>query len=209
MTTRNSGSSAFMLLLLSLTILSACGKKESNASSDTTAAAAMPAGGLTEQESKNAAMCAEYVEKVFVQGDTAWLRAHTSPNFTEHNPFPGQEPGVDGMIKGLLEWKTAFSDMKISIDGLLVRGDTVVMRSTFTGTNTGPFMGAPATNKSVKCEGIDWVIIKDGMQTDHWGQFDVMGMMQQLGMMQPMGGPPPTSEAPAPAGDNAKKDTAG
>lgn len=210
MTTRSLRKSALTLVLLPLLIITSCGKKESGSGTDSTTSSAMPAGGgLTEQEMKNAAMCTEYVEKVFVQGDTAWLRAHTSPNFTEHNPFPGQEPGVDGLIKGLQEWKAAFSDMKITIDGLVVRGDTIVMRSTFTGTNSGPFMGAPATNKPVKVEGIDWVIVKDGMQTDHWGQFDVMGMMQQLGMMPPMSGAPPASggDTKTPAGE-MKKDTA-
>lgn len=212
MTTHSLRASALMLTLFSLMIIASCGKTESGGGTDSTGTSAMPAGGgLTEQEMKNAARCTEYVEKVFVQGDTAWLRAHTSPGFTEHNPFPGQEPGIDGLIKGLLEWKAAFPDMKISIDGLVVRGDTIVMRSTFTGTNTGPLMGAPATNKAVKVEGIDWIIVKDDMQTDHWGQFDIMGMMQQLGMMPPMGGAPPasTGDAKAPAGGETKKDTAG
>jgi len=70
-------------------------------------------------------------------------------------------------------------------------------------------MGKPGTGKSVDVEVIDIVKIKDGKMTDHWGQIDAMKMMTDLGLMPPMDGAPAGTDANAPAGDEAKKDTAG
>ena len=55
-----------------------------------------------------------------------------------------------------------------------------------TGTNSGPFMGMPATNKKVDIMGIDWIKWENGKFTDHWGAMEDMKMMTQLGMMPDM-----------------------
>src|SRR6266581_2914519 len=79
------------------------------------------------------------------------------------------------------------------IDEMVASGDRVAIRSTFTGTHEGEFLGVPPTGKSVSVDGIDIVRVVDGRATDHWGIFDAMGMMQQLGVMPAPGAEQPTS----------------
>jgi len=189
MSTR-SNRTAIWLLAFPFLLLAACGDKNAgadNVSGDSTTASASSDGGAGDVTTKNIALSRDYVEKVFNQGDTAFVRAVTDPAFVEHNPYPGQEPGVDGIVKMLVEWRASFPDMKVTIDDIIAHDDLVCIRTTMVGTNTGPMMGQPATNKTIKVEGIDIVRIKEGKQTEHWGQFDVMGMMTQLGLMPPMG----------------------
>jgi steroid delta-isomerase-like uncharacterized protein len=146
--------------------------------------AAVDSSAATEQ--KNMDIAREFIDKVFNNGDTAFAAQHTAANFVDHNPSPGQGPGVEGFIKGVTEFRSAFPDLHMTVDDMMAKGDKVIIRSTMTGTNKGAMMGTPATNKPIKVEAIDIVTIVDGKQTEHWGQFDGMAMMTQMGMMPPM-----------------------
>jgi predicted ester cyclase len=70
---------------------------------------------------------------------------------------------------------------------MVAEGDKVMAHVTMTGTNSGPMMGMPATNKQVSVDGIDLIMIKDGKATERWGYFDTMKFMAQMGMMPPPG----------------------
>jgi steroid delta-isomerase-like uncharacterized protein len=110
-------------------------------------------------------------------------------NFAEHSPMPDQKPGPEGMRDMMKMWFAAFPDAHVKILNVVAEGDMVATLSQTTGTNTGPFMGMPATNKKVDVLGIDWVRLKDGKAVEHWGYMDFPKWMADMGM--PMGGPPP------------------
>jgi predicted ester cyclase len=61
-------------------------------------------------------------------------------------------------------------------------GDRVFTRVRLTGTNTGEFMGKPATGKRVD---IRWVMnvvrVQDGKVVEEWELFDNLDLMKQLG----------------------------
>lgn len=84
--------------------------------------------------------------------------------------------------------KAAFPDTKLTVNAIAASGDTVLSYYTFTGTNTGSFMGMPPTNKSVKANGVDIVVFKNGKAVEHWEVMDQLGFMKQMGLMPP----PPT-----------------
>lgn len=111
-------------------------------------------------------------------------------NFVDHNPEPGQEPGIEGLKKMFAGYRAAFPDMKMTVNHMLADGDMVVAHITVTMTNTGSFMGMPPTGKSVTMEGYDMLRFENGKGVEHWGIFDMASMMQQLGMMPPPGGAP-------------------
>jgi predicted ester cyclase len=136
---------------------------------------------------KNIALSKEFMAKVFEQGDTTVIDTHVSPDFVDHNPAPGQAPGIAGFKKAIMEWRTAFPDTKIAIEDIFANGDKVVIRSIQTGTQTGELGGMKATGKPIKVEAIDIVRIVDGKMVEHWGQIDSYGMMQQMGMIPSSG----------------------
>jgi len=110
-------------------------------------------------------------------------------DFVEHEVAPGLEPTKAGVKEFFTMYIAAFPDLRFEPEDILPSGDKVVGRVRATGTNTGDFMGMPATGKSVSVEAIDIIRFgDDGLAHEHWGVFDALGMMQQLGVVPE--GPP-------------------
>jgi steroid delta-isomerase-like uncharacterized protein len=140
-------------------------------------------GGNTAEEQQNVEVVRQFVEEVLNKGNLAFIDEHVAPEFVDHNPVPGQPPGVAGLKQFVQEWRASFPDLNMKIDDVIAKGDLVVLRSTTTGTHQGTFMGMAPTQKPFSMEGIDMVRFKDGKVSEHWGQSDMMGMMTQLGMI--------------------------
>jgi steroid delta-isomerase-like uncharacterized protein len=105
-------------------------------------------------------------------------------DFVEHEVTPGLAPTKDGVKQFFTMYIAAFPDLQFTIDDILPSGDKGVARATITGTNSGDFMGMPATGKSVSIQAIDIIRFgDDGLAHEHWGVVDVMAMMQQLGVV--------------------------
>lgn len=96
--------------------------------------------------------------------------------------------GPDGLIGLIKTWRTAFPDGKMAVDDLIVEGDLVGIRNTWSGTQTGEFYGIPPTGKYVEVTSVGLDRVKDGQVVEGWGELDMVGMMQQLGAM-PIAGP--------------------
>lgn len=193
MTRRTTRGASLLLMLLPLLLIISCGKKEGESSGGTDSTAAMSGGegGMTAEETANIALSREFIDKAISNADTAFAREHVDPGFVEHSPAPGQKPGIEGFMEWVVVNKTAFPDVKLTIENIFAKGDQVAIVSTFTGTNTGPMMGQPATGKAVSVQVVDVVRIRNGKMTEHWGQIDAVKMLTDLGMMPPMGEAPP------------------
>ena len=114
---------------------------------------------------------------------------HVAEDFVEHEETPGFEPSKEGVKQMFRMYTTAFPDLRMEAEDVLVSGDKVVARVRATGTHQGEFMGMPATGKSVDVQLIDIIRFgDDGLAHEHWGVLDALGMMQQLGAIP---APPP------------------
>ena len=122
------------------------------------------------------------------KGDVDGFSDLLADDFVEHEVTPGLAPTKEGTKQFFLMYIGAFPDLRFDADDIFSSGDKVVGRVTVTGTNTGDFMGMPATGKSVNVQVIDIVRFgDDGLAHEHWGVADALGMMQQLGVI-PMPG---------------------
>jgi steroid delta-isomerase-like uncharacterized protein len=126
------------------------------------------------------------MEEVLNKGNMQVVDELIAPNFVEHDPFPGQAPGVEGLKQAMVALRQAFPDLHVTVDEMLSDGDKVVIRSTMKGTHKGNFMNIPATGKQISVEGIDIVRISNGRAVEHWGVTDNLTMMQQLGLVPAM-----------------------
>ena len=104
-------------------------------------------------------------------------------SYVDHNPFPGQEPGREGIKQTLNTMLAAFPDLSVTVEDQIADGDKVVSRWTGTGTHSGEFMGIPATGNKVTVTGMGIDRIAGGKIVEHWEEFDAMAMMQQLGVI--------------------------
>jgi steroid delta-isomerase-like uncharacterized protein len=122
-------------------------------------------------------------------GDIDGFGELVAEDFVEHEETPGLEPTREG-VKGLFHmYRTAFPDLRMEAEDVLVSGDKVVARVRATGTHQGEFIGMPATGKSVDVQLIDIIRFgDDGLAHEHWGVFDALALMQQLGAVPE---PPP------------------
>ena len=109
-------------------------------------------------------------------------------DFVEHEAMPGMPAGREGTRQLFHMIATAFPDQNWNPEDILVDGDKAVVRTRFSGTNDGEFMGMPPTGKSVSVQVIDIIRFgDDGLAREHWGVFDMMGLMTQIGAIP---GPP-------------------
>ena len=122
---------------------------------------------------------------MFEKSDWAGIEKVVAPNMTDHGPMmpPGSAFNRDSLMKYLKANKEAFPDMKFEVLSTAASGDLVFVQYRFTGTNSGPLMGMPATGKKVDYTGVDLVRIKDGIATEHWDYGDNITYMKQMGLM--------------------------
>jgi predicted ester cyclase len=71
----------------------------------------------------------------------------------------------------------------IEIEKMIAEDDMVSVIGQVRGTNTGPFMGAPATGKSFNIPIHITYRIENGKIVEHWMLTDNFSMMQQLGLI--------------------------
>ena len=104
-------------------------------------------------------------------------------NFIEHVPFPGQEPGREGLKFALQSMFTGFPDMTWTVHEQIAEGEKIVTRFTWTGTHKGNFMGIPPTNKTVEVWGVVIDVVKNKLFAESRIIMDSIGLLHQLGVM--------------------------
>ena len=105
-------------------------------------------------------------------------------DFVEHEDLPGLAQGKEGVLELFRMYRVAFPDLRMEADDVIAAGDKVVARVTATATQTGEFMGMPASGKAVEIQLIDIMRFDDaGMVCEHWGVMDMLSMLQQLGAL--------------------------
>jgi predicted ester cyclase len=126
------------------------------------------------------------IEEGFNQGKLEIAAELISPELVEHQSFgPDHAPGAEGVKAVIASLRRAFSDFHLAIDDLAVKGDTVWLRMTGTGTNDGSFMGHPPTGRPMRTDVFDALRVEDGRIVEHWGVPDRLGTLFQLGLAQP------------------------
>ena len=125
-----------------------------------------------------------HVFDLFNAGDIGGFLDGLAEDFVDHEPVPGIPPTKAGTKEVLTVMRAGFPDMRFDVEDILADGDKVVARLHVTGTQTGSFMGIPATGRRIDVAAIDIVrFADDGLAHEHWGVMDVMSIMQQLGVV--------------------------
>jgi predicted ester cyclase len=124
------------------------------------------------------------MEEGFNKGSLAAVDETVAADLEEHeNLPPGIPPGRDGLKQLITAIRTAFPDVKTTIEDIAVHDDKVWARIVVRATNTGSFMSMPPTGKRVTYEVMDLTRFAGGKIVEHWGVADMLGLMQQLGVV--------------------------
>jgi predicted ester cyclase len=131
----------------------------------------------------NMATNRRFYEEVINQKRLAVVDEVAGANYVSHSFPPGLPPGREGLKAFVGAFHAAFPDGHLSIDQMIVEGDTIATRLTFHGTHTGNFMSIPPTGKKVTVPALDMARYVDGKLVEHWGGPDQMSLLQQLGVI--------------------------
>jgi len=96
------------------------------------------------------------------------------------NPFG---IGPSARVEPIRRYHQAFPDLVLDVEEVIVAGDSVVLRATFRGTDTGGYLGRAPTGRSVN----EWVVtimhFADDRVVTEWIGADKLGMFIQLGVL--------------------------
>ena len=134
-------------------------------------------------EQENIAVLGRFIEEVINQGRLDVADEIVEEDFVELDPLPGQQQGREGLKAVIAMMRAAFPDIHWVADETIAAGHKVVTRFTWTGTHRGPFLGIPATGKSVVVKGVVIDRLAGGRMADSRILMDTLGMMQQLGVI--------------------------
>ncbi len=116
-------------------------------------------------------------------GETAIADRVVASNFLERDPFPGQQPGREGLKATILMIRAAFPDLEWVVDEMVAEGETVASRFTWRGTHRGPFLGVPATGKQITVTGMVFDRVVEGQLVESQILLNTLGILTQLGAL--------------------------
>ena len=114
-----------------------------------------------------------FVSEVINQGNFDVVDEIADPNYVYRSPDE-ELHGTEALKGFLASYRTAFPDLRMAIDELVVANDTAVIFFTLTGTHEGPLMGIAPTGKEMRAHGVvrsrfeDGRIVEDGKFLISW-----------------------------------------
>jgi len=124
---------------------------------------------------------------VWGAGDEAAAEELLDENLIDHSPMPGQPAGRAGDLWAARAVRTAFPDLRFTVDVAFECDDLVTGRWTMTGTHTGPLdlIGLPPTGRPVTMSGQEIFRARDGRFVEVWHLEDVSALMRGLELEPP------------------------
>lgn len=137
---------------------------------------------MSPQPEAGKAIVRQWVKEVFNEHQLDSVEKLKVPEYTDWNPYPGQDGALSGFKTVLAQFLKAFPDFHYDVHEELEEGDIVVCIGTWSGTHLHDLMGMPATNKRLSGRRIDIVRYSDDKMTERWGTGNELKMMQLLGL---------------------------
>jgi steroid delta-isomerase-like uncharacterized protein len=142
--------------------------------------------GRRRMSQANKTVSRRLTEEAFNQGKYDVIEELVAPTFVNHDPATGDTKGPEGTRELIEGYRSAFPDIKITIEEQIAEGDLVVTRWIGTGTHKGELMGIAPTGKGTTVTGVTIDKIKDGKIVESWNNWDTLGLMRQLGVVPEM-----------------------
>ena len=143
-------------------------------------------------ESANKRIVQRFYQEVGNEGRLEVLDEIAWPDHLEHNPFPGQEQGAEGLKQRVSMVRAAF-DPTFTIEHVIAEDDKVAVMWSNRGEHVGQWFGFAPTGTSITTHGVDIHLLRDGRLAEHW---DVVDSSEFLAAV---------AATPAPAGVDSRQ----
>lgn len=145
---------------------------------------APPAVAPATTPEQNKMIARRYFNELMNEGRLSTISAILAPDFAFRIPtLPEPVHGHEGMRQFVTGLRSAFPDLKFTIDREMADGDKVAVRWIITGTHQGEFLGAPPSGNKIKDQGVDIFRFRDGKIAEIWVNENDLGLMVQLGVI--------------------------
>jgi predicted ester cyclase len=121
--------------------------------------------------------------EILNQGKLELIDELYAPDFVERTPQPVLAPTREGFKQFVTALRTAFPDIRYTVEDTIEAGDKLVTRVTASGTMRGEFAGMPPTGKHATWTEIHIARVVNEHIVEHWGLVQELGMMVQLGII--------------------------
>jgi predicted ester cyclase len=131
-------------------------------------------------EDANKRVVLRLYEEVGNEGRLEVVDEIASPDHIEHNPFPGQAQGAEGLKQRVSMVRAAFNPT-FTIEHVIAEGDRVAVMWSNRGEHVGDWFGFAPTGKSVTTHGVDIHLLRDGRLAEHWDVVDISEFLMAVG----------------------------
>jgi steroid delta-isomerase-like uncharacterized protein len=102
-----------------------------------------------------------------------------------HDPYdPNAAEGLGGMKRTIELNRTAFPDMRLSVEDQVAEGDKVVTRWSGEMTHLGELAGVTPTGNRVTISGITIDRFEDGKIVEAWRSMDMLALLRGIGALE-------------------------
>lgn len=119
----------------------------------------------------------------FNNGNLSALDLICAPDMVDHSTAanPNQPYNLESFKARVHGHHVGIPDRRFSISNLIVEGDLLAFQWEMIGTNTGPYMGRPASGNPIRIIGMNMEHLENGKIVEHWSYPDKLAALQQLG----------------------------
>ena len=130
----------------------------------------------------NKAIVRRLFEEVWNKGNSQVTDELFTPNYAHHDAStPDVGRGPESEKKRATLYRTAFSDLRLTVEDIIAEGETVMARWSCRGTHKGDLSGIAPTGKQFAITGITIARLAGGKIVEGYVNWDALGLMQQLG----------------------------
>jgi steroid delta-isomerase-like uncharacterized protein len=109
-------------------------------------------------------------------------------SYTHHDAStPEVGRGPESEKKRVTLYRTAFPDMRLTIEEIVAESETVVARWTCRGAHRGELRGIAPTGKQFAITGVSVMHFAGGKMVEGYINWDALGLMEQLGVVAEVG----------------------
>jgi steroid delta-isomerase-like uncharacterized protein len=131
-------------------------------------------------EENKAAARAEF--EIWGTGELDKLDELVALDVLHHDPYdPYAADGLEGLKKSIELNRTAFPDIRITVEDQVAEGDKVVTRWTAAMTHEGELGGVKPSGKRVTMSGTTIERFEDGKVVEAWRSMDTLDLLRQIG----------------------------
>lgn len=130
------------------------------------------------KETRNTALARRVFEEGLNQGI---FTVPYADDFVGHGAA-GNFTHADGLAEAK-GWRSAFPDLRMTVEQTVAEGNFVSLRWTARGTNTGAGNGLQPTGRRVEVSGMVMFRFESGKLAEEWPSGDNLGLMRQLGLL--------------------------